>query len=93
MLASGDNFCDRSSLGANLHQFVRDRTWGHHASCTCKIGADEIRWRYSTRVPRAPSQDLQVVDAPGAAYPRSVDCVLDLHDQREGSSVVGAELK
>lgn len=23
-----------------LGQFVRDNAWGHHASCTCKIGAD-----------------------------------------------------
>ena len=24
-----------------LEAFVRDQAWGHHASCTCKIGADE----------------------------------------------------
>ena len=25
----------------DLHKFVRDNAWGHHASCTCKIGADD----------------------------------------------------
>jgi choline dehydrogenase-like flavoprotein len=24
-----------------LRQFVRDNAWGHHASCSCKIGADD----------------------------------------------------
>jgi choline dehydrogenase len=24
-----------------LRQFVRDQAWGHHASCTCKIGTPE----------------------------------------------------
>jgi choline dehydrogenase len=23
-----------------IDQFVQDRAWGHHASCTCKIGGD-----------------------------------------------------
>ncbi len=25
----------------DLHKFVRANAWGHHASCTCKIGADD----------------------------------------------------
>jgi choline dehydrogenase len=24
--------------GQNLRDFVKDNAWGHHASCTCKIG-------------------------------------------------------
>src|SRR6185369_5802891 len=24
-----------------INKFVQDRAWGHHASCTCKIGADD----------------------------------------------------
>jgi choline dehydrogenase-like flavoprotein len=28
---------------AALEKFVRDNAWGHHASCTCKIGADGDR--------------------------------------------------
>jgi choline dehydrogenase len=27
--------------GEELRQFVRDRAWGHHASCTCKIGKSD----------------------------------------------------
>ena len=26
---------------AELETFVRDQAWGHHASCTCKIGAED----------------------------------------------------
>ena len=25
---------------AGIDRFVQDRAWGHHASCTCKIGGD-----------------------------------------------------
>jgi len=24
-----------------IRKFVEDRSWGHHASCTCKIGSDD----------------------------------------------------
>ena len=24
-----------------IDKFVQDRAWGHHASCTCKIGGDD----------------------------------------------------
>ena len=24
-----------------IRKFVEDRSWGHHASCTCKIGSDK----------------------------------------------------
>lgn len=26
---------------ADVEQFIRDEAWGHHASCTCKIGTDD----------------------------------------------------
>lgn len=26
---------------AEIKQFIRDQAWGHHASCSCKIGADD----------------------------------------------------
>lgn len=26
---------------AELKQFIKDEAWGHHASCTCPIGADD----------------------------------------------------
>ena len=28
----------RSADAEELRQFVRNEAWGHHASCTCKIG-------------------------------------------------------
>ncbi|MBW2010379.1 MAG: proprotein convertase P-domain-containing protein [Deltaproteobacteria bacterium] len=39
---------DRAKLevpasGEDLNTFVRNNAWGHHASCTCKIGDDIIR--------------------------------------------------
>ncbi len=35
-LLPGPNVVDRDAL----KQWVRDQAWGHHCSCTCKIGAD-----------------------------------------------------
>jgi choline dehydrogenase len=29
------------STEAEIKQFIRDEAWGHHASCTCAIGADD----------------------------------------------------
>jgi choline dehydrogenase len=53
--------------GANeedLRRFIVDETWGHHASCTCKIGADDdptavLDSRFRVRG----TQNLRVVDA------------------------------
>lgn len=30
----------RSVTGNNLKEFAKNEAWGHHASCTCPIGAD-----------------------------------------------------
>ncbi|KAK1454464.1 choline dehydrogenase [Colletotrichum cuscutae] len=30
-----------TSTEADAKQFLKDETWGHHASCTCPIGADD----------------------------------------------------
>ncbi len=54
---------------ADLRQFVKDNAWGHHASCTCKIGADSDREAVldsSFRVRGV--KDLRVVDA--SVFPR-----------------------
>jgi choline dehydrogenase len=32
--------CDWSRT-KGIDKFVEDHAWGHHASCTCKIGADD----------------------------------------------------
>ena len=29
------------TMTPRIAQFIRDEAWGHHASCTCKIGADD----------------------------------------------------
>jgi choline dehydrogenase len=55
--------------GADLQQFVRDSAWGHHASCTCKIGADDdpmavLDQNFRVRGAR----NLRVVDA--SVFPR-----------------------
>ena len=47
-----------------LRQFIRNEAWGHHASCTCKIGADNdgmavLDSRFRVRG----TQGLRVVDA------------------------------
>jgi choline dehydrogenase-like flavoprotein len=54
---------------AELKQFVKDQAWGHHASCTCPIGADDdpmavLDSRFRVRGTRS----LRVVDA--SVFPR-----------------------
>ncbi|KAK6339868.1 hypothetical protein TWF718_009257 [Orbilia javanica] len=41
----GDDFTEESpsvsvNTDAKIEQFIKDNAWGHHASCTCPIGAD-----------------------------------------------------
>jgi choline dehydrogenase len=45
-----------------LHQFIRDETWGHHASCTCKMGRDEMSV-LDSRLRVRGVERLRVVDA------------------------------
>ena len=59
-LVPGPDYCDTT----NLRQFIQDEAWGHHASCTCKIGADDdpmavLDSRFRVRR----TQGLRVVDA------------------------------
>ncbi len=54
---------------AGVDQFVQDRAWGHHASCTCKIGGDDdamavLDSRFRVRGVKG----LRVVDA--SVFPR-----------------------
>jgi choline dehydrogenase len=54
---------------AGVNEFVEDRAWGHHASCTCKIGGDhdsEAVLDSSFRVRAV--KGLRVVDA--TVFPR-----------------------
>jgi len=53
---------------AEIEQYVRDNAWGHHASCTCPIGAIETGGVLSTDFKVHKTQGLRVVDA--SVFPR-----------------------
>jgi choline dehydrogenase len=64
-LVPGDSVVTREEL----REFVRTHAWGHHASCTCKIGRDDdptavLDGRFRVRGTR----NLRVVDA--SVFPR-----------------------
>ena len=52
----------------HLPEFVRDRAWGHHASCTCRIGKPEDGGVVSTDFKVHGVDGLRVVDA--SIFPR-----------------------
>jgi choline dehydrogenase len=55
--------------GSDLDAFVRDRAWGHHASCTCRIGADGDPMAVLDKDFRVRgAKNLRVVDA--SVFPR-----------------------
>ena len=55
--------------GEDLAQFVKDNAWGHHASCTCKIGTKEDPMAVLDSNFRVyGTKDLRVVDA--SVFPR-----------------------
>ena len=51
-----------------LTAFVRDQAWGHHASCTCPIGARENGGVLSSDFKVHGTKGLRVVDA--SVFPR-----------------------
>jgi choline dehydrogenase len=51
-----------------LKTFVRDRAWGHHASCTCAIGPRETGGVLDSQFRVHGTQGLRVVDA--SVFPR-----------------------
>ena len=53
---------------ADLREFVRNRAWGHHASCTCPIGPAERGGVLTTDFRVHGTSGLRVVDA--SAFPR-----------------------
>jgi choline dehydrogenase len=59
----------RGATEPELRQFIRDEAWGHHASCTCKIGADDDEMAVlDSRFRVRGTQGLRVVDA--SVFPR-----------------------
>lgn len=60
---------DHRTTKEQLREFVRDEAWGHHASCTCKIGAaDDPTAVLDTRFRVRGVEGLRVVDA--SVFPR-----------------------
>jgi choline dehydrogenase len=58
-----------SKTEAELKQFIRDEAWGHHASCTCPIGADDDPMAVlDTNFKVRGVDSLRVVDA--SAFPK-----------------------
>lgn len=51
-----------------LKQFVRDNAWGHHASCTCKIGPEKDGGVVDSRLRVYGTKGLRIVDA--SVFPR-----------------------
>ena len=53
---------------AALARYVRDNAWGHHASCSCAIGAPELGGVVDSRLRVHGTRGLRVVDA--SVFPR-----------------------
>ncbi len=52
----------------NLREFVRNRAWGHHASCTCAIGPERNGGVLTGDFKVHGTRGLRVVDA--SVFPR-----------------------
>jgi choline dehydrogenase len=62
----GEYLPGAAMTGQALTEFIKTRAWGHHASCTCRIGDPADRDTVldsSFRVIAAPGNNLRVVDA------------------------------
>jgi choline dehydrogenase-like flavoprotein len=59
---------DDAQTDEQLRDFVRDNAWGHHASCSCPIGAKEKGGVLSSDFRVHGTQGLRVVDA--SVFPR-----------------------
>ena len=53
----------RRQGGDAIKQWVRDQAWGHHCSCSCKIGADGDAMVLDSNFKVRKTRNLRVVDA------------------------------
>jgi choline dehydrogenase-like flavoprotein len=59
---------DQVASDEQLRQFVRDNAWGHHASCTCRIGGQQDGGVLTSDFKVHATEGLRVVDA--SVFPR-----------------------
>jgi choline dehydrogenase-like flavoprotein len=59
---------ERRQSEEDLTEFVRDNAWGHHASCTCRIGREDEGGVLTSDFRVHGTQALRVVDA--SVFPR-----------------------
>jgi choline dehydrogenase-like flavoprotein len=60
---------DEVTTDEQIAAFARDTAWGHHASCTCRIGAPEHGGVVDSRFRVHGTDGLRVVDA--SVFPRT----------------------
>jgi choline dehydrogenase len=68
LIAREESPGEQVSSPEDLRQFVRDTAWGHHASCSCPIGAPERGGVLSPALKVHGTTGLRVVDA--SVFPR-----------------------
>ncbi len=78
------------NTGDKLRQFIQNEAWGHHASCTNKIGADDdpmavLDSRFRVRQTQWPARGGRLCVSQDS---RILHCHRGLHDQRKSSSTL-----
>jgi choline dehydrogenase-like flavoprotein len=75
----------------DLKAFVRDNAWGHHASCTCPIGAREHQGVLSSDLKVHGTKGLRVVDA--SVFPRIpglfIACAVYMVGEKAADIIIG----
>jgi choline dehydrogenase-like flavoprotein len=75
----------------DLKAFVRDNAWGHHASCTCPIGAREHEGVLSSDLKVHGTTGLRVVDA--SVFPRIpglfIACAVYMVGEKAADVIIG----
>jgi len=76
-----------------IKAFIRDQAWGHHASCTCKMGprSDPTAVADSNFKVHG-TQSLRVVDASVFPHPRFLHRHRGLHAERKATDAILADV-